>query len=233
MRAGFCSHHADFAVAYRLRVGTANDGRTNRCFGEFQLRNTVLRYYDMKQILAKEDVAKAIDAIVAQGKKPTLALVHAALGHRGSMSTLVRLRAELDGESQTERDFQEGLKPFRELWALAVNEGSKHQAAIVADLQDTVKALAAENERLDGVVIAAQDTMLKLEEAKSGAEARFDEFKIRAEVEIHQTTKALKDSSNPGRRSAPSTGGSTGRPRAPGCCIACRIENRSPTSTRT
>jgi hypothetical protein len=38
----------------------------------------------MKQIITKEEVGKAILDLVGQNKKPTLAALHAALGHRGS-----------------------------------------------------------------------------------------------------------------------------------------------------
>ena len=42
----------------------------------------------MKQLLTKEEVAKAIKDLEAQGKKVTCTSLHAALGNRGSMSTL-------------------------------------------------------------------------------------------------------------------------------------------------
>jgi hypothetical protein len=40
----------------------------------------------MKQIILKDDVAKVMRDLAAQGKKPTLALLHATLQHRGSMA---------------------------------------------------------------------------------------------------------------------------------------------------
>jgi hypothetical protein len=63
----------------------------------------------MKQIITKEEVGKAIIDLVGQGKKPTLAALHAALNNRGSMSTLVRLKAEIEAASQPAGDSPEGL----------------------------------------------------------------------------------------------------------------------------
>ena len=42
----------------------------------------------MKQILTKEMVKQAFDDLKANGKKTTNAMLYAALGNRGSMSTL-------------------------------------------------------------------------------------------------------------------------------------------------
>jgi hypothetical protein len=110
----------------------------------------------MKQIITKEEVSKAIADLVGQGKKPTLAALHAALNNRGSMSTLVRLKAEIDAAAQPVADSADGLRAFREVWALAVDEGRQQQEAILLEVRESVKALAAENERFEGVAIAAQ-----------------------------------------------------------------------------
>ena len=72
----------------------------------------------MKQIITKDDVAKAIQDLVEKGKKPSLAAIHASLNGRGSMSTLVRLKAEIDATAKSDADSPEELKAFREIWSM-------------------------------------------------------------------------------------------------------------------
>ena len=48
----------------------------------------------MKQVLSKEEVAKAMGDMTSQGKRVTLNSLHAALSHRGSMTTLMRLKSD-------------------------------------------------------------------------------------------------------------------------------------------
>jgi len=92
----------------------------------------------MKQILIKEDVVKVIGDLVGQGKKPTLAALHAALNNRGSMSTLVRLKAEIEAAAQPVTDSPDALKTFRDVWALAVEEGRQQQSAVLAELRESI-----------------------------------------------------------------------------------------------
>ena len=60
-------------------------------------------------------------------------------------------------------DSSEGLKAFRVVWALAVDEGRKQQDAVLLELRDSIKALATENERLEGTAMAAQNHATELE----------------------------------------------------------------------
>jgi chromosome segregation ATPase len=138
----------------------------------------------MKQIITKEEVGKAIIDLVGQGKKPTLAALHAALNNRGSMSTLVRLKAEIEAASQPAGDSPEGLKAFREVWSLAVEEGRQQQEAVLVELREIVKALSADNERLEGTALAAQNHAAEHESAKSRAETELAQFKIHVEGEL-------------------------------------------------
>ena len=147
----------------------------------------------MKQILTKEEVGKAIRDLVSQGKKPTLAAVHAALNNRGSMSTLVRLKAEIEAAAQPVTDSSEGLKAFREVWALAVDEGRKQQEIVLAELRESIKALATENERLEGMAMAAQNQAGELELAKSRAETELRQVRAQADGEFKQSKTALAD----------------------------------------
>lgn len=145
----------------------------------------------MKQIISKDDVAKAMNDLAAQGKKPTLAVLHAALQHRGSMSTLIRLKAEIEAASQPATESPEALKTFREVWALAVEEGRNQQQTVIADLRETVKTLAAENDRLDGTAIAAQNRIAELEQALAQAEAEFKHAKSEQERHLNEIQTAM------------------------------------------
>lgn len=140
----------------------------------------------MKQIITKGDVSKAIVDLAGQGKKPTLAAIHAALNNRGSMSTLVRLKAEIDAEAQPVTDSLEGLKAFREVWALAVEEGRQQQEPALVEVRESVKALAAENDRLEGVAVAAQNRAAELDNARARAETDLMQFRSQVETELKQ-----------------------------------------------
>jgi hypothetical protein len=147
----------------------------------------------MKQVINKDEVGKAIQDLVGQGKKPTLAAVHAALNNRGSMSTLVRLKAEIEAAAQPVNDSADGLKAFREIWALAVDEGRRQQEAVVLELRESVKALAMENERLEGVVLAANNHVAEAEQAKTRAEAQLTQMKDQIDGELKQAKAALTE----------------------------------------
>ena len=150
----------------------------------------------MKQIITKEEVGKAISDLIGQGKKPTLNAVHAALNHRGSMSTVVRLKAEIEAAAQPLTDSPEGLKAFREVWALAVEEGRQQQEAVLVELRESLKALASENERLEGTALAAQNHATELEQAKSRAEAELSRLKTDFDGELKQANVALAEASS-------------------------------------
>lgn len=143
----------------------------------------------MKKILTKEDVADAMARLASQGKKPTLTALHAALEHRGSMSTLVRLKAEIDGEGQAAKESSEAFQAFKQIWALARNEGRTEQSLNLAEQQSNFEVLAVENERLEGQVAAAIQQAEHLNESRASAEAECR----RIEQEMYQMATALKD----------------------------------------
>jgi predicted nucleic acid-binding Zn-ribbon protein len=149
----------------------------------------------MKQILSKEDVKRAIELLASQGKKPTLVLLHAALNHRGSMSTLCRLKSELEAAAQLTSDSEEGLKTFRELWALAFNEGRVSHEATIAELRENLKAVSVENERLEGHATAAQDHADQVVSDKSRLESKIIEDRARAESELSAVRTCLVSAS--------------------------------------
>jgi len=141
----------------------------------------------MKQVLNQELVKKAVQDLKASGKKVTLIALHAALGNRGSMSTLVQLKTELESAEQPASDSDEGLKAFREVWSLAKEEGRRQQETVIADLQSDLKTLALENERLDGVATAAANQAEDFKQAKLEAEAAL----VKAKSLLAQNQEAL------------------------------------------
>jgi ribosomal protein L20 len=147
----------------------------------------------MKQILAKEDVERAMADLSAKGRKTTLAALHAALDHRGSMSTLIRLKAEIEAPPSALRDSEEALNAFRQLWNTAQEDARKQQGATIADLQETLKKLATENERLDGVAAAAERRCAELEQAKSAAETEALQIRAKIESDLSRAQGALSD----------------------------------------
>lgn len=135
-----------------------------------------------------------IDAFRADGKKLTLASLHAALGNRGSMSTLIRLKSEIEAEALQPKDSLEALHTFREVWAAAVEEGRKQQECVLVELRETLKTLTMENERLEGVTAAAEHRFGELQTAKSAAELDSHRVRAEADAEVSRTKSALADS---------------------------------------
>ena len=117
----------------------------------------------MKTILTKDDVAAAIAKLKAAGKKTTLQAIHAVLDNRGSISTLVRLKAEVEAGAVAERDSEEGLRAFRDLWALAIDEGKKVKEAEIAELREALDATADEAEKAEGETLAVKERLVAVE----------------------------------------------------------------------
>lgn len=103
----------------------------------------------MKAIINKQDIATAIEELKASGRKTTIANIHAALGGRGSLTTIVKLKAEIEADGVAANDSEEGLKAFRDLWALAREEGRKAGEAEAAELRAGLDTMASEAGRLE------------------------------------------------------------------------------------
>jgi len=155
--------------------------------------NTVISYYHtMKQILTRDEVAKAITDLAGKtGKKPTLAAIHAALGGKGSMTTLIRLKNEVEAAAQSPVDSEDGLKTFREVWALAVQEGRQQQEAVVAEMRDNLQTVLIENERLEGVASNAMERADRGAEARARTEAALGAVKAEYERRLGAANAAL------------------------------------------
>lgn len=147
----------------------------------------------MKQLITKEEVGNVIQQLTTQGKKPTLVTLHAALGNKGSMSTLVRLKAECEAEARSASDSPDALEAFREVWSLARSEGRQEQANAMAELRDNLQSLIAENERLEGIAAAAQKRATDFEGQKIKAETELGLLRISAERDLSRAALTMRD----------------------------------------
>ncbi len=120
----------------------------------------------MKPIITRDQVSTAIDSLKATGKKPTLVAIHAALGNKGSLSTLVKIKAEIDAEQVRQHDSEEGLKAFREVWAAAVEEGRKQKESECDELRQALEGLASENQSLSGQQAAISERLAVTEQQR-------------------------------------------------------------------
>jgi hypothetical protein len=104
-----------------------------------------------------------MDSLQAAGKKATLVALHAALGNRGSITTLVKIKAEIDAETLQQQDSEEGLKTFREVWALAVEEGRRQNAGECAELREAIGMLTTESEQAEGELAQGHEHLCDVE----------------------------------------------------------------------
>lgn len=146
----------------------------------------------MKQILTREEVAKAISDLAGKtSKRPTLAAIHAALRGKGSMTTLIKLKNEVEAAAQSPVDSEEGLKIFREVWALAVQEGRHQQESVLAEMKENLQTVLIENERLEGVASSAAARADNCEAAQAKVEADRDVLKAEYERRLGEANTAL------------------------------------------
>ena len=122
----------------------------------------------MKAVLTETDVKNAIHSLTTAGRKVTLAALHAAVGNRGSITTLVKLKAQLEKSSEEPETSEEAKEAFRLLWAAGLEAGQKINDDEIADLKATVAALTEENEALEARMIGLG---AKLEEAQGQVSA--------------------------------------------------------------
>jgi len=127
----------------------------------------------MKPIITREGVADAIKKLNEAGQKATLSAIHAALGGKGSLSTLIKFKAELEQQATTPQDSAEGLTQFRALWAAAVGEGRKQLETQIGEIRAGLDALTAENERLEAAAIADAN---RLDEIQGQRDKLIDEL---------------------------------------------------------
>jgi chromosome segregation ATPase len=102
----------------------------------------------MKQLVTKEEVASAIERLTTSGQKPTLAAIHATLG-RGSMTTLVRLKAELEQSPVEQPEAPEVLDHFRSIWTTAKSAGRSERDEELNRSAENLAAVLTDNDKLE------------------------------------------------------------------------------------
>jgi chromosome segregation ATPase len=130
--------------------------------------------------ITKEDVRRVRDQLKAEGTKPTLDKIRAALGNIGSVTTIQGFKTELDEEEQAEKDSPEALQTFRDVWSMAVHEGRSQREVEVQDLKETIQALSDEVNRSDAEASASQlqaeGAVKKLEETVGTLNGTIDDL---------------------------------------------------------
>ena len=84
--------------------------------------------------------------------------------------------------------------------AATTGPGRKQQEAVISQVREDQKALAAENERLDGLATGAESRACELEHAKSAADADLVEVRTRLEQELKGVQAALLDATDQARQ---------------------------------
>jgi predicted nucleic acid-binding Zn-ribbon protein len=107
------------------------------------------------------------------------------------MSTLVRLKSEIEAAAQPVSESPDAFKAFRQIWALAVEECRAQQEAVTAEPRESLRALATENERLEGAAVAAQNHTTELEQAASRAEAELNRVRTEQGNALDRSQTAL------------------------------------------
>jgi len=103
----------------------------------------------MQAVITKEDVAKALVELTEQGKRPSATAIRALLG-RGSLSTVIKLKSELEAGAIAAKESEEALRMFRSVWDMAFQEGRKHSHEELQTVRDDLLSSAAELGRLEG-----------------------------------------------------------------------------------
>ena len=156
----------------------------------------MLSYYriTMKQVINKEMMKQAIADLKSKGQKVNANTIYAALGFRGSMSTIHRLKAEVDAdEQQPEKVSEEGLATFREVWALAREEGRKLMESVNSELKQDLLTMAQDNERLETEAITAAHRTDECQKAKSDVEVELATAKRQLANSQEALVQAAKD----------------------------------------
>src|SRR5581483_779865 len=133
---------------------------------------------------------QAIDKLTAQNKRVTLAAVHAVLDHRGSMTTLIKLKAEIDALGQSDVDSSEALAAFRQVWHLARNAEYKQRETQLAELRENITMIGLENERLKGVAAGGEARLNQLGEEKRALEQELRRIVSNAEATAYSMREA-------------------------------------------
>lgn len=102
-------------------------------------------------------MAKAMAILKQDGNQnPSLPAIRAAVGNKGSMSTIAGFKKELDDEALAAQDPPDALQAFRAIWAQAVQVGRAQRDSEVADLQELARELSSESKEFEGEATASR-----------------------------------------------------------------------------
>ncbi len=148
--------------------------------------------------VSKEEVAKAMEELGLKSGRPSIAKIRAKL-KKGSNTTILALRKEIETEARAAADCQDALKVFRELWAQAQDKAKKQHEDMVAAVDEDLKGICAENERLEGLASGAEERIAVLLQEKASAEAALIKAIEQGKQEVRQANEQLLKASEQAR----------------------------------
>jgi gamma-glutamylcysteine synthetase len=128
----------------------------------------------VQQLISRDEVAAAMKQLAGEGKKPSATAIRAVLG-RGSLSTVIKLKGEIESAVDSPPESEEGRRLFQKTWETAVAEGRRQVQEHLETARIDLQTAVAEVERLEGDLVglrAANDAMqIELRQARAEAAA--------------------------------------------------------------
>jgi DNA repair exonuclease SbcCD ATPase subunit len=111
-----------------------------------------------RSVLTLEEVEKALTTLrQKEGREPSTRALHAAVGNRGSMTTLLKMKRDLDKPPGVAPGADpEQVAQFNALWAAAKTVGRAEREEEVRRLQEELDTVMAEAERMEGEIVEAR-----------------------------------------------------------------------------
>jgi len=134
-----------------------------------------------------------MEKIRGEGEYPSVKKIGLITG--GSDTTIARLKQEIAADQAPPSDSHEALEAFRPLWAKVKQICAAQHAQTLDEMKQDYDSALAENERMDGQVIAAEARLEKLRE-------QHDELQSRVTAAQLQSTQARANSESDARQLA-------------------------------
>lgn len=141
---------------------------------------------NMKQLVSRKDVERAIDELTKAGKKATIASIYASVGGRGSLTTILKLKNEIGADRNLEKDKAKVLEVFHQLWPLALDEARQECTAEIEDMRSTIQALANENEAMEGAASVHEDAIRKVADQRDSLMLELSATRANADQYVQQ-----------------------------------------------
>jgi chromosome segregation ATPase len=150
-----------------------------------------------KAKIEKSAVIDAVAKLKAAGRDyQSITVVRAACGNIGSFSTYQRLLAEIAAEALAAKGSPQATKSFGAIWTEAVEEGRNQRTDEIRLLQETVDALEAQVDTLEGEATAnktlAEEATTKHEGAVAKMTTINDELARATAVSESRATELLE-----------------------------------------